>query len=325
MNNRIFTPLSIIFLTLLSLQSIAQNINNVNYQFTKTTGNYTNLSNATSTTDNSTVPIGFPFYHYGVLYNNITVSIDGNTDMTSANANNYSDLSPYLTFMDIDPNFGDSGLRYKTSGNAGSRVFVIEWRNMAIDFPGTANNSDYTNVQLAFFEGTNVIEFRYGPNVVTDLNGDFQGETGPQIYHDIIDNTTLGTRRYLLYGNPSSPTGWVDLPDGDNMTGVPANGTIYRFTPSGSTTVSDLGLSATINVFPNPASTLANLEVLAEKNMAVEIQVTDCMGRVISNQHVNLQQGKNLYNFRTADWASGVYLITIQNQELKWGSRLVKE
>ncbi|MFN8323757.1 MAG: T9SS type A sorting domain-containing protein [Chitinophagales bacterium] len=78
-------------------------------------------------------------------------------------------------------------------------------------------------------------------------------------------------------------------------------------------------------VFPNPATTQAQLLFTVNHDQSAEFTVTDSKGSLVSRRTIQFRAGKNLYNFRTADWASGVYLITIQNQELKWSSRLVKE
>jgi len=78
-------------------------------------------------------------------------------------------------------------------------------------------------------------------------------------------------------------------------------------------------------VFPNPATTQAQLLFTVNHDQAAEFTVTDSKGSLVSRRTIQFRAGKNLYNFRTAEWASGVYLITIQNEELKWSSRLVKE
>lgn len=289
----------------------AQCLTCTNYQFTKTTGTYANIAGGTSVSDGQSVAIGFPFYHYGVRFDTMLVNLDGWAEPTSDVANVRGTMAPFLTWCEYDPNFMDSGIRSKVSGSPGSRQFVVEWRSMAIDYPGTASpNSDHVNFQLVLFEGTNVFEFRYGSSLVTDLNGDFSGESGPQIYHDIFSFNTFQERSFWLHDNVASPTTYIDYGEGDPINGVPSNGTIYRFTPTTISSVSDLQTAVDFSVFPNPASNAVTI-VIDETMIGATATITDVAGRTVAA--VNLTTVNR--QLTTESFANGVYFVTVTDKE----------
>lgn len=309
--------LLIIAFSLLAVQHTqAQCLTCTNYQFTKTTGVYANITGGTTVSDGQAVAIGFPFYHYGVRFDTLFVNIDGWAEPSSDVGNVNGTMAPFLTWCEIDPNFNDSGIRSKVSGNQGSRQFVVEWRSMAIDYAGTASpNSDHVNFQLVLFEGTNVFEFRYGSSLVTDLNGDFSGESGPQIYHDIFSFNTFQERSFWLHNNVSSPTTYIDLGAGDPINGVPANGTIYRFTPTTISSVNDLQTAVDFNMFPNPASNAVTINI-DERMIGATATITDVTGRKMADVNLNTQ-----YSLLNTEFANGVYYVTVNTADGRMASR----
>ena len=66
----------------------------------------------------------------------------------------------------------ESDVFYKLTGEPGSRIFKLEWKNVGfyreIAEQGTANN--YTNFQLWIYEGSSDIEVRFGPNYTPDFD-----------------------------------------------------------------------------------------------------------------------------------------------------------
>lgn len=65
------------------------------------------------------------------------------------------------------------------------------------------------------------------------------------------------------------------------------------------------------SVYPNPAITLLNVLVAADKNETVTMSITDLAGKVISNQSVQLNQGSNNIQLNTSKLLSGSYLVKL--------------
>lgn len=300
----------------------AQSLNTVNYTFTKTTGTYANVANGTALNDGARTAIGFPFYHYGIRFDTLAVTMEGYIELQSEVNNCGSMLGAFVAFCDVDPNFADSGIKYKVSGNAGSRVMVIEWRNVAIDFPGTANNNDYVNFQIALFEGSNKIEYRYGTNLITDLQADLQGYQGPQVFHEISNFITFQTRNMWLYFSAASPSVLTDFTGADdNIVGAPANGTIYRFTPSAATGISYLPRQL-ITVYPNPATNLLKIHPPTEG--LFDLVVQDQTGKVVYTEK-SIQHTGSEVTVNCSQWAAGVYYALIKSEGNVFSGKVVKQ
>lgn len=286
----------------------AQSLNTVNYTFTKAIGTYNNVSSATALNDGENIPIGFPFYHYGIRFDTLYATMEGYVGLKSDVNNCGSTLGAFVAFCNVDPNFGDSGIKYKLTGSAGSRVLVIEWRNVGIDFPGTANNDDYVNFQIALFEGSNKIEYRYGPQVITDLNADLQGYDGPQVYHEISSFLTFQTRNMWLYFGAASPSVLTDFTGADdNIVGAPANGTIYRFIPSAVTGVEQISKN-TFRVFPNPANNRLSID-FCNLSQTSHLLIQDYTGKELLSEALTSDQ--KLITLDCTEWDTGIYFISI--------------
>lgn len=123
----------------------------------------------------------------------------------------------------------------KTEGEAGSRIFKIEWPQAGFynEFEQTGNLTDFVNVQLWLYQDSGIIEYRYGPNSVQNATIAFSPSTGPFI--GVSDEAT-GTV-ILLTGSPTDPAIAIGASDETQpLDGTPADGTIYRFLPLLSTT-----------------------------------------------------------------------------------------
>ncbi len=64
-----------------------------------------------------------------------------------------------------------------------------------------------------------------------------------------------------------------------------------------------------MELFPNPADNLANLNVIAAQNGDAQIKVTNLVGQVLYNGNERLTVGKNHLMLNTAEYSSGVYIV----------------
>ena len=133
------------------------------------------------------VNVGFAFEYFGNAYATIGIADNGYlafdvaTNQSADNRDAASDLSteldlPQAVILPLwTPLFpGDFGdIYYDTFGAAGSRVFVVEYRNVA--YSGGAAGTTGVTFQVRLFEGSNAIEFHY-EDVQFGNAGDFGGQ-----------------------------------------------------------------------------------------------------------------------------------------------------
>ena len=68
----------------------------------------------------------------------------------------------------------------------------------------------------------------------------------------------------------------------------------------------------TVRVYPNPATDMLNIEVSASQSSVMSINVFNIMGQKVAEQNVNVNAGINVPTINTADFASGIYFVTVK-------------
>ncbi|MFN8178070.1 MAG: T9SS type A sorting domain-containing protein [bacterium] len=165
-----------------------------------------------SSTDDGTTSIALPFAftYAGTAFttsNFLAVCTNGHaffstTSVTSpsanANVNLYTTATPNFTLAPYwdDLNIGVVGTNpagsvlYQTQGSVGSRTLTVQWTSVSSYFSTSSGQPAVINFQVVLYEGTNVIEFQYGPVVGTSLNTAESASIG-------IEDGTGGNNRYL--------------------------------------------------------------------------------------------------------------------------------
>ena len=223
------------------------------YIFTATAGTYSPINGATAQlTGNGTDPladegvsnnisIGFNFNYLGSDYTAISASTNGFAALgnlsTASFSNNISNgnmgrplLAPFWEDLALT---SETDIRYITTGAAGSRVFILQWSNVMVDFGA---NSASISFQLKLYETTNVVEFIYSqlPGATEDFSG------GASIG---ITGLSTGTGNYLSLNNSgNAPTASSSVAT-NNILARPATGQIYRFTPPSCTAPGGLSIT----------------------------------------------------------------------------------
>jgi len=149
-----------------------------------------------------------------------------------------------------------SPISYKTEGNAGSRIFKLEWKEAGsfdeVDSLATTNSVMHISLQMWLYEGSNRIEFRYGANNISNPALFYGGEDGAIVGLGAFNQAGNLVLAELLSGAASAPqlqSGGLPQP----LTGTPAPNAVYRFNPPGSGTgLFELGLSQQLIAYPNP-------------------------------------------------------------------------
>lgn len=199
------------------------------YSFTKSTGTYANLTGATILNNTNwvdfetVIKLPFAFKYWGVALSD-SIYVD---DWGSLSVDN--SFGEEISFMFEDLNSrgaSKSPISYVISGVTPNRILKVEFQNIGFDgdLPGLA---DSANAQCWLYETTNVIEYRYGTASVKTTTW-----TDAGVYVGIFDPSFL--KFVNLEGNPASPLVNTSNMNAFNpLTTLPAAGTIYKFTPSG--------------------------------------------------------------------------------------------
>jgi hypothetical protein len=77
---------------------------------------------------------------------------------------------------------------------------------------------------------------------------------------------------------------------------------------------------ASISVFPNPATTILNIDYSLVKGQSTTVQLVDVLGKVVYNTTYNAATGMNNLKINVKDLASGMYSLNISN-----GSRIASQ
>ncbi|TND08437.1 MAG: hypothetical protein FD123_2233 [Bacteroidetes bacterium] len=142
-----------------------------------TTGGGAILSTATGDDAVETnIPIGFTFNYLGTNYTTIGATTNGaagfvgmtntrfNTDLYTTTAPN-AILAPW--WDDLTVAAGVGSMLYQTQGTVGSQTFTLQWTDVYSYYTGSTAMMNY---QIILYEGTNVIEYRYGAQPAGTFN-----------------------------------------------------------------------------------------------------------------------------------------------------------
>jgi hypothetical protein len=208
--------------------------------------------------------------------------------------------------FDGRPGAGQTSVFSFKLDTVGGPKFIVQWKNMG--FEGGDEN-DYINFQLWLYENTGVVEMHYGPTAVK--NGLWENNAnGPTVgLLEMDDAFSTIYNRHWLTGSASSPvvsnTGVFQ-----QMSSVPANGTVYRFAP-GTTGIHENPAETGISIFPTVIENSNHLNINFVENTGTHtVKVYDLAGRLVKEQ--NLTGTNN--TLPLADITSGTYFISLEKE-----------
>lgn len=291
-----------------------------NYNFSRLTQTYTPLTAATSVNKGRlwsadtvfNIPIGFNFKLAGNSINSFSFS-SGNYITGPRNTVKQSGFMMLGTgLMDRGYTFSSSksDIRYLTTGTAPNRVFKLEIANAGFEdeYLNNGELKDSISLQVWMYEGSNIMEFRYGSSMVSDFNDYFGGFMRSGFIRNVDTATGVFEKYYVL--NEKAGATVVDsmatLFDSKGLGSVPASGTVFRFTPkSGTTAVQDLPEGSLAQVYP----TQFNDVLTIEQNNAASLSYTilNINGQMIAQGTAD--RGKTSVDLSSA--VSGTYLIRL--------------
>ena len=212
------------------------------YNLTTTSATYTDLVNPISINNGEvwdepeyTFPIGFPFEF-------LEDEIDGfefygsGAYMRAAT----SDPDVYAYAVPFETDLVDRGaldddeislspISYVVEGEPGNRIFKLEFKNAGSYYEMSDNNTldMFINFQMWLYEGSNTVQFRYGPSSIDNPALFYAEESGAGIaVADYNEEDDIITNLHFIVGNASNPVLSTNQ-DMPYITGTPPNGTVY--------------------------------------------------------------------------------------------------
>jgi hypothetical protein len=204
------------------------------------------------------VPIGFPFelngntitalQFYGV--GSLLISNVSNPDILAAVFPYENDLIDRGYINDIS----ESPISYKVEGTAPNRIFKLEISNAGsyYEYEEFGTSDMFFNHQLWLYEGSNQIEFRYGPASIDDP-GTWYADGGAYVGLTDVDlNTDEFINPHFIAGDASAP--FLSIND-ITLEGTPGEDVVYRLSLPAPLEVTVTGVNSTSSCNPNGSAT----------------------------------------------------------------------
>lgn len=267
----------------------------------------------------------FKVYNYNFLFGGQkSVSVGENPFLRFDNGSALAIVDVAFTYCDLIDS--DSKISYKIEGLPGSRILKTQYKNLELLYGAVGN---YINVQIWFHQATGVIELHYGPRSASNASG-FNTTTGPQvgIFYSPLDFSGCYGKLWCEGSPAALVLDSVSNYSFDAMSGIPPNGTIYRFTPRFSvplpppppppvdtTGIREAGLSQ-VKVYPNPAQSTIRIEGVVS---GARIEITDLAGKVLYENSGEIP----VENISVAGLDDGIYLLKISDKNVATITKVV--
>lgn len=296
-----------------------------NQAYTPLTG--ATVINTTAWTDSTSyvVPLGFNFKMGTKTINKLNLmEMSGVATDTTGTVAAFNIIGTAIVDRGIVGGTSKSPIRYTVSGNAGSRIFKLELLNAGfsdeLDAHSTLNDS--VNMQVWLYEGTDVVEMRYGSSKISYLS-EYFGLGGPLVGYtnNLKVEDQSFDKIYLLKGSPAAPTlDSATLSSGSfpSLTGFPVSGTVYRFSLK-STGIAAFAEAENIKVFPTVCTDKVNVTNKGTKEMAY--QLLSISGSVLAKG--TIQNGTNTIDVSMAP--AGMYVLTLIDGDAAASYKLIKQ
>jgi len=250
----------------LRAQSSHRSVQSFLYNFSSFTDTYTELTGGTSLNEGEVwddpfyfMPLAFPFLINGNEVGEL--EFYGGGSLMRAPTEDplvYNYIFPFEADLIDRGSFGNTSLSpisYTVEGTPGNRIQKMQFKNAGsyteMDFNGTLDM--YVNFQMWLYEGTNTIEFHFGPSFIND----------PDLFYDDYPGPLSGTADYNedddVITNAHFITGAAGNPslseDPTFVIGTPSDGMVYRLYLTPPLELDVIGENATSFCAPNGTAT----------------------------------------------------------------------
>lgn len=269
------------------------------------------------------VPVDFPFAFMGLELSFLSIGGFGavvygfSDDPESQTA---AVLVPFDTDL-IDRGIADtlslSPISYQVEGQPGQRILKVEWSNAGSydEWSEWGSTSMHISFQMWLYEGTDVIEYHYGPEMINDPAVFYFQGIGAFIGLSGFDLENIAFVDIHLLQGPASDPELTDLEF--PVTGTPAEGTVYRFAPVASAMdQADPGIVT--DVWPNPARERLYLRAAGPIE---KVTIYTVGGQPVwSGTHFDASSGIPVDGL-----APGMYFLQLESARARQHMRWVKE
>jgi len=302
------------------------------YNFETENSAYVNLTGSTSLNNGAvwddpgyTIPLGFSFNIATYTFDTIYILGWSTGGLVSSNPVDgdiipiFNPIAQDIIDLGFDSGISESNISYKTEGAAGSRILKLEWNN--VGFFGDSTRDDFMNLQLWLYEGSNTIEYHYGPSSINNPLESFEDETGPLISMGTSYNSStdiLVDNGYFLSEDPIDPT-IIVLPAGNQVVlsaldGMMPSGSVYRFLQQ-PLSVSDFD-DIQLVIYPNPATHTINFKTKEGQN---QVSIFNSLGQIV--KQVTVLAG----SMDVSDLQNGIYFLQLETLEGRAIQKFIKE
>jgi hypothetical protein len=267
------------------------------------------------------VALPFPFHLLGIAIDSLDFNSGFGGVLGALNNNNPMRgllLSPIQSDL-IDRGFlfgmSRSSIKYRVDGTTPNRIMKFQWENCG-SFDEAAQNTtlaEFVNIQMWLYEGSNIIDFRHGPQSAT-LTPAFWHWNWPGLLSGIYPADWFNGDPgffHLLMGSPTNPQ-LTNIRS--SMTGMPENGMVYRLIPA-EISVEEKHPDAHSTIFPNPVVDVFQVNAAFADGT---YQVIDLQGRKVAEGQLEGPKGD------LQGLAGGQYFIHIAAKNKRHLQRLIK-
>lgn len=304
------------------------------------------------------IPLGFDFVYQNEIVD--TVYLSGELEVFSgtlffknpATFDTLTDIMPALNFTIID--LIDRGLSletgtgsslspisYKVEGDAGSQIFKIEWKNCGTwgDIDADDESTEYFNIQVWMYEGSNNIEIRYGERSIIQPFLSYEGLPGDFVflgpYPDLWSDSYPGldTIQALVIAGPSASLeaellsiniiDYITLIGDLFLANDVEEGLVYQLSTTPldtmNTSLSSLMTPTIVKAYPNPTQNTFALQGIRNETI-MQLNIYDNTGKMLNSAKNHQNHLIDISNLNT-----GVYFVEIQTNKQKYLTKIIKE
>jgi len=249
-----------------------------------------------------------PFYFFGLKMDSITMVSRGYMWLTQKDNSLRYGVSPcaawargrypdwsnlYASTMEMD---------IDTVNNM--RITKLEYNNVGFNYDNQTDTTNFFNAQVWFYEDSNIVEFHYGPSRTDDAVW-MPDYDGPYAGIDSAENAVL----YNITGSSANPL--ISSDNSLNLTEFPANGTVYRLTPTSNTHTGAKELNAiSFNLYPNPAKDNVTIALEQAGIARPKVILTDIQGKIIKSLEAVIKASEVI--LPVSDVPPGLYFVKVE-------------
>lgn len=248
------------------------------------------------------LPLGFEFRFFDQVFERVHLEVSSRLVFDEGHFYFFDPLA-MVHLKDV----GTGAIAYQTEGNAGDRVFSIEYRDVRL----ARDTSKYVNFQVRLYEKDYALELHMGPHSKVDASADLQ--LGPYCgVHQLNSVSPIDFKDALnLVGDPADPEQhYFSGRDASylnyRLEALPTEGQVIRFSPSQAQSVPPKRLAPKLHW---------NAQQARVKNMGQQdctVKVYNLLGQCCLEQRLLPGAGLSI-----AQLPKGSYLLVSENQSLK--------